>query len=162
MKKRYFIGFIIVLIIIMIDLVSKFLIDKFFNIGESSIIIKDFFNLTYHKNLGAAFGIFQGSRIFLILISLLILIYLINETRKNVSNKMMFYSFVILIGGLTGNLIDRISLGYVRDFFEFKIFNYNCPIFNVSDICITIGVISLIIFIFMEDIYGSKNKKRRK
>lgn len=160
MKKRYLIGTIIILAIILLDQISKFLIIKFFNVGDTLIIIKDFFNLTFHKNLGAAFGIFQGNVLFLISISLLILIYLIKEMRKNVFNTLVFYSFIILIGGLIGNLIDRIFLGYVRDFLEFKIFSYNAPIFNVSDICITLGVIFLIIITFVEGNNGSKNKKR--
>lgn len=160
MKKRYLIGIIVILIIIILDQTSKFLITNFFNVGDTLTIIRNFFNLTYHKNLGAAFGIFQGSILFLICISLLILVYLIKEMKKSISNKLIFYSFITLIGGLIGNLIDRVFLGYVRDFLEFKIFNYNAPIFNVSDICITIGVISLIIFAFMEEKNGSKNKKR--
>lgn len=161
MRKRYLKGIIIILTIILLDQVSKFLISKFFYDGESLTIIKNFFYLTYHKNLGAAFGIFQGSILFLICISIVILVYLIREMKKSSSNKLIFYSFIILIGGLIGNLIDRVFFGYVRDFLEFKIFNYNAPIFNISDICITIGVFALIIFIFMEETDGSKDKQRR-
>ncbi len=56
-----------------------------------------------------------------------------------------------MIGGAAGNMIDRIWLGYVRDFFDFYPFGYNFPVFNVADIALTIGVIMLILASLKED-----------
>ena len=75
----------------------------------------------------------------------LIAIYLINKyIEKNIS-------FYILLGGIIGNLIDRLIFGYVRDFLDFRIFNYNFPIFNISDICICLGIFLIIIKTIKED-----------
>lgn len=72
---------------------------------------------------------------------------------KNVNKNISFY---ILLGGIIGNFIDRIFLGYVRDFLDFRIFNYNFPIFNISDICICIGIFLMIIEVVKEDKNASR------
>ena len=86
----------------------------------------------------------------------LIAIYLINKyIEKNIS-------FYILLGGIIGNLIDRLIFGYVRDFLDFRIFNYNFPIFNISDICICLGIFLIIIKTIKEDKNDNKFRKRWK
>lgn len=160
MKKKYLIASFIIFGILILDQITKILIYKFISSGESIKIINNFFYLSFHKNSGAAFGIFHGNLLFLICVSILILIYLIYEMKNNLKNMKIFYSICILIGGLLGNLMDRVFLGYVRDFLEFKIFNYNFPIFNISDTFITIGVSLLILFILMEEKNGNKNKRK--
>ena len=137
---------IITIIVLIIDLLSKVIVSSNLSLYESISVIKGFFNITYHVNYGAAFSIFNNSNIFLILITLLIIIFLIYYIIKNNKfDNLYIISYGLLFGGALGNLFDRIKYSYVRDFLDFKIFNYDAPIFNVADMCITFGVIILLI-----------------
>ena len=153
MKKIY----IFSLIIFIIDFVSKIIIQKCFSLYESIILIPHFLNLTYVKNNGAAFSILSGNQLFLIFISILVLgglfYYLKKEKLTNL--KIIYYS--LLIGGILGNLFDRIVYNSVIDFLDFKIFNYDAPVFNLADTFIVIGVLLIII----ENIGGLNGNKGR-
>lgn len=130
--KHYILG----LIIIIVDQLSKILI-----INKNISIIPNFFNLTYTKNLGGAFGFGKQQIIFLLsaILTIGIIIYLI----KNKSKIINYIPFILIISGSIGNLIDRIFRGYVIDFIDVNIFNF--PNFNIADICIVIGIMWLII-----------------
>ena len=141
--KLYFLSLSI--FIVLIDQFTKYLM--FYN--KKLFINKDFllFKLDFVKNYGAAFNIFSGSRIFLSLISILfsiLLIYLIFS--KNTLNKFDLYSYSFILGGTTGNGIDRIYKGFVVDFINLNIINF--PVFNIADISINIGFIFLLYNIF--------------
>jgi len=148
--KKYKILSLISIIIIILDRISKLLIINNFNLNEGLTIISGFFNITYVKNFGAAWSILQNKRLFLIIITILSLIFIIyliyneKEINKYIS---MYYGF--LIGGILGNFIDRTIYGYVVDFLAFNIFGYNFPIFNISDIFIVIGVILILLENFL-------------
>lgn len=142
MKKKKYI--LITFLIIIIDQLTKFLINQNIEYLKSFQIIKNFFYFTNAHNNGAAFSILSGYNLLFISITL-ITIYLINKyIEKNIS-------FYILLGGIIGNLIDRLIFGYVRDFLDFRIFSYNFPIFNISDICICLGIFLIIIKTIKED-----------
>lgn len=142
MKKKKYI--LVTFLVIIIDQLTKFLINQNINYLKSFQIIKNFFYFTNAHNNGAAFSILSGYNLLFICVTL-IAIYLINKyIEKNIS-------FYILLGGIIGNLIDRLIFGYVRDFLDFRIFNYNFPIFNISDICICLGIFLIIIKTIKED-----------
>jgi len=151
MKKK---TFIVAFIVLIIDLTSKFVLFKELSINKTYVIIKNFFSIDLVKNNGAAFSILENQNIFLISISVIILIYLLYLLNKQTTKFINYLSFGLLIGGLFGNLIDRLFLGYVRDFFSFKIFGYNFAIFNVADVAIVVG--ALILFILC--IVGGKHE----
>ena len=139
MKKKIF---IFSLIIIIIDFIIKlFALNNITNI----CVIPDFFYLTLAKNTGAAFSLLENQTIFFILIGVLVIFYIFNYLIKDKMSTLEKISNIFLTGGIIGNLIDRIIYGYVVDYLRFIIFGYNFPIFNLADICITIGVILLII-----------------
>ena len=143
---------IISIILLCIDQISKLLVVNLLTKTDSITIIKNFFYLTYINNDGAAFSILVGKRIFLILIAVLVTVMLIRYIKKNnIQNKLELVSISLIIGGSLGNLMDRVVRGYVIDFLDFKIFNYNFPIFNLADVCITLGVILLSIHYFKTD-----------
>ena len=122
MKKYKYI--FISLLIIILDQLSKYLINNNFILNKEYPLINNFFYITNAHNTGASFSILLG--------------------------------YNILLGGIIGNFIDRIFLGYVRDFLDFRIFNYNFPIFNISDICICIGIFLMIIEVVKEDKNASR------
>lgn len=134
------------LLLVVIDQISKILILNNTQLNDSIEIIKNFFYITYTHNTGAAFSILLGKRIFLILITIIVLVILFNYIKKNkITRKIELISLSLVVGGSLGNLIDRIIRGYVIDFIDIKIFGYDFPIFNIADSFITIGVILLIL-----------------
>ena len=136
---------------ILIDQLIKLLIVNNFVLGSSTSIIKNFFSLTYVQNTGAAFSILSGNLILLICITVLALVFIYLFLVKNEKNtKMNLYLYGVLYGGIIGNLIDRIIRGYVVDYLDFKIFNYNFPVFNFADICIVVSILLIVIFSLLE------------
>lgn len=132
---------IIVVIILSLDLLTKFIISKELILNQSVPIISNVFHLTLVHNKGAAFGLFKNQLPFLIITAIfaLILIYLEfkNKTRKKTFGYKL--SLALILSGTLGNLIDRLSLGYVIDFLDFRIW----PVFNIADSAITVGAILL-------------------
>lgn len=140
MKKKVIIySFIIVIV----DLISKLVIDKLLKINETISIINNFFSITKVFNRGASFSMFNGYRLLFILIGIIAIVILfkyLNNFKVNIRN---IFAFSLLIGGIIGNLIDRVIYGYVIDFLDFNIFGYDAPIFNIADTCICIGAFLL-------------------
>ncbi|HEY8423321.1 MAG TPA: signal peptidase II [Clostridia bacterium] len=145
---------VIILGVIFADLLTKTIIENNLKLGQSITIIPDFLAFTYVLNEGAAFSILEGQRVFFIIITIIAIIvllsYLIYDCDK--LTVLMKIAVALLIGGATGNLIDRVSIGAVRDFIEIIFFGYDLPllgksfaIFNIADTAITIGTILLVI-----------------
>ena len=154
-KKPYIIAFLFFLV----DLISKQLITHIINLGESYNIIDKFFYITYVQNKGAAWSILEDQRILLLIISVIVL-FLINKymNKENLSN-IECLSYGMIIGGIVGNLFDRVVYGYVIDFLDFKLFGYNYPIFNLADSFIVIGIIIMIVISVRKEIHeGSKGR----
>ena len=156
-KKKYL---ILIFIIFLIDQITKIIISNNINLNGSVTVIKNFFSLTYVKNTGAAFGFFSGKTLLITIISVFIFVYLLMELIKNKSNiKIINLSFSFILGGLIGNLYDRIVLGYVRDFMDFTIFNKGFAIFNIGDAFIVVGCFMFIIGALLEARNDYKNRK---
>jgi len=142
------------IIFFFIDYFSKYLVINRMPLGISKKVINNFFYITHINNEGAAFSILNGKTIFLIIISIIIIVMLINYVRKNIiKDKLSIISISLVIGGSLGNLLDRITKGYVVDFLDFHVFGYNFPVFNIADTFITVGVFLLFI---------SLNRKEKK
>ena len=135
------------LIIFFIDRITKLLVTNFFKLDVRNTIINKFFYITNCHNEGAAFSILSGNVSFLIVMSVLVIIIIFKmiKNKKNISN-LLTISFGLLLGGIIGNLFDRIIYGYVIDFLDFTLFNYDFAIFNISDVCILIGAFLYIFF----------------
>lgn len=155
--------FQIAIIILALDQISKVLINSFLKLGESITLIPSFFNLTLCYNEGAAWGLFANNKIVIALGSLVavVMIYhFIFYFKKNTRNNI---AFGLVIGGMAGNLIDRVFFGYVRDFLDFYIFNYDFPVFNIADTAIVIGIILLIYAVIKgEDLSENSSNRRKK
>ena len=140
MLKLYLISFSIFLL----DILTKNYIQNKIMYGDQ-VEITSFLSFVHFQNPGAAFSFLsdQGGwqRYFLIVISLLAVIYipwLINQYKKNM---LIVIGLLLILGGAIGNLYDRISYGYVIDFIYFHIAEFYWPAFNVADSAISIGVL---------------------
>ena len=134
MKKFFLIAFLIALF----DQIIKLIVAQ--NLLVPIQLIESFLELNLVHNTGASFGLFQGTSIILSVISVLVIILIIYYLPK-ISKGTEQILFAIILGGITGNLIDRIIRGYVIDYISFRFW----PAFNIADSAITIGAISLII-----------------
>ena len=149
--------YLISLSIFLLDILSKnYIQDKIMYGGQ--VEITSFLSLVHFQNSGAAFSFLsdQGGwqRYFLIVISLLAVIYipwLINQYKKNI---LIVLGLLLILGGAIGNLFDRISYGYVIDFIYFHINEFYWPAFNVADSAISIGVLFFL--------YGSFKSYKKK
>ena len=125
-------------------------------LGQSQEIINNFFYFTYAHNTGVAWGMLAGHLWLFIIVALVsagLMIVFFMKTRRN--EVLTRFGLVLTFAGMAGNLIDRVVYGYVRDFIDVVIFNYNFPIFNVADMAVVIGVILIIIeIVFEEYIHG--------
>lgn len=157
MKKLVY---IIAIIGVLIDQISKILVDRLMNLGENISIIPNFFSIRYIRNTGAAWGMFSNNTFILAIVSLIFLSFVIKYINENSTmNKLNIISFGFIVGGIIGNLIDRLLRRFVIDFFSFNIFGYYFPIFNIADVLIVVAVIFLIIDSF---IGGDKVDSRRR
>jgi len=115
-------------------------------------LLQNVFHLTYVENRGAAFSILHGKVGFLILFTGIVLMFLfamlISSIKKRES-KILIMALTMVIGGAIGNMYDRIVLGYVVDYFDFRLINF--AVFNVADVFVVCGSILLGIYlIFFE------------
>ena len=137
---------ILTLVFFIVDLISKVIITKLFDVYESVSVINNFFNITYVKNTGAAWSILSNEILFLIMISLSIIMSVVVYIKYHKPTKKIDeVAYSMILGGAIGNFSNRLFLGYVIDFLDFNFFGYNYPVFNFADMFIVIGAILLII-----------------
>lgn len=138
----------IILILTICDQLLKSWVASSIVLGGSKQLIPGIIELTNLRNSGAAWSIFEGQQTFFTIITIVAIIvigYFIWQYRKNIS---MLIGLSLIMAGTIGNFIDRLRQGYVVDMFETTFINF--PIFNIADMCLTIGVIWLIICILKE------------
>lgn len=151
--KKYKSLIIIVLISLVcfgLDLLTKRIAINNLVEGNRKELIDNFFYLTLCYNTGGAWSIMSENTIFLIIISILALGVIIYTMVKSKSN-FYKYSSAMFIGGLVGNLVDRILFRKVTDFLDFIIFGYDFPVFNVADTFICVGVALMLVAIIKEE-----------
>lgn len=155
-KRNKLLYLITLIVLIGGDQFTKHLISSSMQLGQSQEIIDNFFYFTYAHNTGVAWGMLAGHLwlfIIVALISAVLMIIFFKRTRKE--EILTRFGLVLTFAGMIGNLADRIVLGYVRDFIDVIIFNYNFPIFNIADVAVVIGVALIIIeIVFEEHIHG--------
>ncbi len=138
--------------VIALDQLTKWLVVKNMDYGESIRIIENFLYITSHRNQGAAWGILQGQMWFFYIITLVVILGIIYYIQKATKGKVLFgVSLGLILGGAIGNFIDRVIRKEVVDFVHTYIFGYNFPVFNVADSALVIGVGLLIIHLFIEE-----------
>ena len=152
MKKKYILSIIILVATISVDLITK---STFINAEYT--VIPHIINFSYTENTGAGFSFLADKTGLLIAISsvlsLAIIIYFIFSKKRSLLHTI---AISLILAGAVGNLIDRITLGYVRDFIQFAFWT-SFPVFNFADICLTIGVILCIVYLLFFDKKGKTN-----
>lgn len=134
------------------DQLTKIIVDSTMKLNQGYQIIENFFYFTYTHNYGAAWGMLQGKLSLFFGISVLAtigIVYSFIESKPY--QRITRFGLVVFFSGMIGNLIDRIALGYVRDFIDFIIFGYDFPIFNIADIAVCVGVGLIMLEIIIEE-----------
>ena len=131
---------------LVLDRWTKVLIQKRFDLNESISVIDGFFNITYVRNTGVAFGIFSSisspakSVLLSVFTAFAAVVVVTYSVRSPARNRLLQIALGLILGGALGNLYDRLAYGYVVDFLEFYAGSYHWPSFNVADSAISVGV----------------------
>ena len=132
---------LVALFVIVLDQATKEWVRGVFSLHESLPLVPGFFNFTYVRNTGAAWGIFSGQNLALSLLAFVMLVALVLFRRKILPpGKPHRIALGLLCGGIVGNLFDRLRLDYVTDFLDFYYRDWHFPAFNVADSAICIGI----------------------
>lgn len=159
MKKRtsYIIIFSIIVVGIVLDLVSKhFFAWRFEANSQKIVVIPNLFEFVFVKNTGAAYGIFGDSTVMLSVVSILFIIgFVLFDIFNHKNDWLYIFGIGLILSGAIGNLVDRLFLGYVRDFISIKLFSF---VFNLADLFITAGVICFLVYLLISLIKEKKEK----
>lgn len=132
------------------DLISKYIVAANFTVGQTLPVIRGVFHITYVINNGAAFSLFAGKQMFLIILTAaVILAAVVYIAAKRPKNPLVLLSLTMILAGGCGNLFDRITLNGVRDFFDFRIINF--AVFNTADIFVVCGAVLLAVYLLFFD-----------
>lgn len=144
--------FEITAVLLMIDQIIKLIIRSKMSLFQEIVVIPNFFSILYVQNTGAAFSFLENSTFLLIIISVVFILLLNNYIKKESSHFNLYevISYGMIMGGIFGNLIDRLLHHSVIDYLSFTFGFYQFAIFNFADICIVLGVILLIIVSIFE------------
>ena len=139
-------------VLLIIDQVLKLLVRSKVELLDEIEVIPSFFSIYHIENTGGAFSLFSGATIVLIVLSVLVLAFLhYFVLTDEAMTKWRIFGLGIVIGGILGNLVDRLLYGAVVDFLSFDLFGYGFPVFNIADIGITVGFVILAIGILRRD-----------
>lgn len=139
------------IILLLLDQIVKILVRTKMALYQEIKIIPRFFSLYYVENDGAAFSILGSKTLLLIIISLACIIYLNKFIIEEKLPKISYIPLGLLLGGIMGNLIDRIIYHSVTDYLSIFIFKYSFPVFNIADIAICLSTIFLIIVFIIDE-----------
>jgi len=138
--------FLVSLSVLLVDQWTKGIITRAFDVHQSRTVVGGFFDLTYVRNSGAAFGLFasvDSSVKAIMLNSVAVLVFIVVSAyalRSSHKSVRLQVGFALILGGAIGNLLDRVRFGYVVDFLDFSVSGHHWPAFNVADSAICIGV----------------------
>jgi len=141
-------AFFVAAIVFSVDRFTKIAALKLLDPGESVKAIPGVLHITLVLNDGAAFGLFKGRAVLFVFISLAVIISIAAYLFKNRRlDRMASIGLGLILGGALGNLADRITIGRVVDFLDFRVW----PVFNIADSCITIGTVVIVFLLFLKN-----------
>ena len=147
-SKVIYLFFSMVFFILFNFYISHYIISYGYYLQENPII-----DIVLIQNQGAAFNIFEGYRVFLILFAMSAFICILFYTIKQIKTLSLFTLFFVslLSAGIFNNMVERFLFGYVRDFIKINFVNF--PVFNISDIFINIGVFGIVLIILKRNYF---------
>jgi len=162
--KRFVPWLLAALLLIISDQISKTIIQRNFFPNESISVINDFFRISFVKNRGIAFGMFNKEHtpevdlfLYITPVAIIILSYLFASSIKHILQKI---SFLFILSGALGNYIDRLKYGYVVDFFDFEFFDILIPKFNIAGVNFSGYELTLFIHTIFFEISNEKSKDK--
>lgn len=136
---------LIIAILIGLDQLSKYWVLNYLQEIGSIPVIQNVFHLTYVENRGAAFGMFQNNQMIFVVVAIVASIFGLCYLHTKKMHSIGKVGIMLIISGAIGNLIDRVRLGFVVDYFDFRIiWEY---VFNVADVFVVVGTAMLCIYI---------------
>jgi len=145
------------ILVLALDQLTKWLIVRAFEVGDSTPVLGGIFYLTRRTNTGGAFSLFSGNAQILGVVNALVIVALIILAPRIAGHsRLLLLAIAMLIGGAVGNLIDRIINGYVVDFIDVYYHDSHWPAFNVADSAITGGVILLLLDGLLVSFFANK------
>lgn len=149
---------IVTSLVIVIDQITKFVVNKSLVLHEAIPVIPKFFNICLVHNDGAAWGILSGQRLLLVLLPIVVCVILWVSRKEIAKGGWLDKLFIgLFLGGMFGNLIDRLVFGYVIDFLDFYWGKSHFPAFNVADSAICVSV-----FLYLLSVFISTKKNKHK
>lgn len=131
----------IALLTVIADQASKECVREYFNLHEAVQVIPSFFSLVYVRNPGAAWGMLGGMNFVLVTFSIVMLVVMLIFRKSFLSDTIAHrVALGLMCGGIVGNLMDRVRMGYVTDFLDFFAGSHHWPAFNIADSAICTGV----------------------
>ena len=162
-KKRsprdYILYSAIIVVGIILDQLTKFLSVAYLKAVETVPLIEDVLHLTYVENRGAAFGMMKEARwIFISISTVAILIFGLYLYLGHAESPLYAVSIAMVVSGGIGNMIDRLALGYVVDFIDFRLINF--AVFNGADSFVCVGAGLLMLALVLDIMKETKEKKK--
>lgn len=157
---------VLVTIFVFLDQITKYAARLYLKDKPAFVLLDNIFELHYLENRGAAFGMLQNQKVFFVIIAAVMLMFITYTLIKIPHNKHYYaleFLLILVASGAIGNLIDRVRLGYVVDFFYFKLIDF--PIFNVADIYVSVSCVFLVIlfiFFYKDHDFDFLNFKQKK
>ena len=150
-RRKWLLLLVVTAVVIAADQISKALVVANLSLYEEWAPIpalRSFFTITYVQNTGAAFGILPDGGAFFVIVALIVIgIILYFYRQLPDSLPLIRVALGLQLGGALGNLLDRVRLGYVVDFFDFKFW----PVFNIADSCVVVGAIALVLLMWWDE-----------
>ncbi len=157
--KRYY-WILLAVLLVLVDQWSKWLVVQKIPLNDSIVLIPGFFTFTHVRNTGAAFGLFAGHRwVFLVFTAIVLAVTLVLLCSKRMKSHWGIVATTFVFAGGVGNMIDRIFLGEVIDFFAFNFWGYEFAVFNVADIFVCCGTFLLAIYILTTKDFDSPKEQ---
>ncbi|ALU78635.1 signal peptidase II [Listeria monocytogenes] len=144
--------YLITLAVVALDQLTKWIVVQNMEIGQKIEVIPGFLYWTSYRNDGAAWSILEGHMWFFYLITVVVIGIIIYIMQKYAKGKRLFsISLAFILGGAIGNFIDRVLHQEVVDFVQTVWGNYYFPIFNVADASLSVGVVLMLVYVFVDD-----------